>query len=127
MNTQTSPYRDRIAQLPDHSQKEIDLAAKQLSMLDASFNTGTLDIDLARTSKKDLLAILDRIASMDMNEMREGWMFEPPFDGRNPAAWLEQAKSIRQNYLTEQFELVSRLRDDDPEAWDEINELYFDD
>ena len=127
MSTRTDVYRGRIASLPDHSRKEIDIAADQLSMLHAAFNTGSLDIDLKRMSKEDLITIMKKIDAMSLEEMRSGWMFEPPFDSENPEGWLKQAKDIRLNYLTEQFETLSRLRDDEPEAWDEINELYFDD
>jgi hypothetical protein len=67
------------------------------------------------------------IEGMSTEELRAGWMFEPPFDPRDPESWTALAKRIRIAYLCEQFELISRLRDDEPEAWDEINELYFDD
>jgi hypothetical protein len=127
MSTRTDVYRRRIANLPDHSRREIDIAADQLTMLHAAFNTGSLDIDLLRMSKEDLLKIMESIDAMSLEEMRSGWMFEPPFDSGDPEGWLRQAKDIRLNYLTEQFETLSRLRDDEPEAWDEINELYFDD
>ncbi len=120
-------YRKRIEALPAHDQNAIDVAAKQLEMLHASFYTGTMDLNLKRMIKDDVLKTIDSLESMDVDAMRSSWMFEPPFDSRDPEGWLKQAKLIRITYLVEQFELVSRLRDDDPEAWDEINELYFDD
>ena len=127
MSTRTDVYRGRIERLPDHSSKQIDIAADQLTMLHAAFNTGSLDIDLMHMGKEDLIKTMERINAMSLEEMRAGWMFEPPFDGDDPEGWMKQAKDIRLNYLTEQFETLSRLRDDQPEAWDEINELYFDD
>lgn len=120
-------YRKRIETLPAHDRNAIDIAAKQLEMLHASFYTGTMDLDLKRMTKDDVLKTIDSLESMDVDAMRSSWMFEPPFDSQDPEGWLKQAKLIRITYLVEQFELVSRLRDDDPEAWDEINELYFDD
>lgn len=120
-------YRKRLNNLPDHDQKSIDVAADQMDMLEVSFNTGTLDIELKRIRKSELLQVIDKIEAMTTEELRAGWMFEPPFDPQDPKGWTEQAKRIRIAYLCEQFELISRLRDDEPEAWDEINELYFDD
>lgn len=120
-------YKKRIERLPDHDQKRIDVAADQLDMLEVSFNTGSLDIALKRIRKQELIQILDMIAAMDTDALRAGWMFEPPYDPRDPEGWTALARRIRINYLCEQFELISRLRDDEPEAWDEINELFFDD
>lgn len=127
MTATAQDYRKKIEVLPDHDQKAIDVAANQLEMLHASFYTGTMDLNLKRMSKDDVLKSIDSIESMDIEKMRSSWMFEPPFDNGDPEGWLKQARLIRIAYLTEQFELLSRLRDDDPEAWDEINELYFDD
>ena len=127
MAPNTDQYRKRIALLPEHDSKQVEQAATQLDMLHASFNTGSLDLPLTRMRKHEVIEQIGRFERMNVKEMREGWMFEPPFDPEDPSGWLEKAKEIRKAYLTEQFELISRLRDDDPEAWDEINELYFDD
>ena len=127
MQKDAQKYYERIKKLPDHKRKKIDIAAEQLSMLQASFNTGSMNIDLVHMQKQELLEVFDKIEAMDMEIFRSVWMFEPPFDARNPEKWLAQSRIIRIAYLTEQFELLSRLRDDEPEAWDEINELFFDD
>ncbi|WP_319558829.1 hypothetical protein [Marispirochaeta sp.] len=127
MTATAQDYRKKIEVLPKHDQKAIDVATNQLEMLHASFYTGTMDLNLKKMSKDDVLKTIDSIESMDAEKMRSSWMFEPPFDSSDPEGWLKQARLIRIAYLTEQYELLSRLRDDDPEAWDEINELYFDD
>lgn len=127
MATTVKEYKQRIDNLPEHDKNTIDTAAQQLEMLHASFYTGSMDLDLKRMSKEEILEVIDSIEKMGIDELRASWMFEPPFDGSNPEDWLKRAKLIRAAYLAEQFELVSRLRDDDPEAWDEINELFFDD
>ncbi len=120
-------YRKRINSLPEHDRKSIDIAAEQLRMLQASFNTGSMDVDLINITKTNLLDLFQEIDGYSLEELRKTWMFEPPFDPAKPEEWLDHAKQVRIAYLTEQFELLSRLRSDEPEAWDEINELFFDD
>lgn len=47
-----------------------------------------------------------------------------------PVAYTQDPERIRQDQLrllVSQYELLVRLRRDDPEAWDEIHELYEDD
>ncbi len=120
-------YQKRISDLPDHDQKSIDIAAEQLRMLQASFNTGSMNINLITMTKNDLIELFRKIETLKLEEFRKTWMFEPPFNPAKPEEWLDHAKQVRIAYLTEQFELISRLRSDEPEAWDEINELFFDD
>lgn len=68
---------------------------------------------------KDIHNELERIAALDPNEVAELKLAQE----KSP----EEVKKRDIDILTNQFLLLERLRAGEPEAWDEIHELYEDD
>jgi hypothetical protein len=68
---------------------------------------------------EDMAREIDRILEMDEEEVAG---FSVAQDRS-----VEEVKRIAIDMLTSQFFLVERLRAGEPEAWDEIHELYEDD
>jgi hypothetical protein len=120
-------YVSRITSTPDHSQKEIRMADQQLKGLDYSFELGRIDVDMFTITKEGLLKALADIRSMDFDTLAATKNFEPAYGGGDKEEWANDARHARIKLLAEKFLLLARLRSDEPEAWDEVNELYFDD
>ena len=68
---------------------------------------------------EDMAREIDRIVEMDEEEVAGFSVAEDRPVG--------EVKRIAIDILTSQFFLIERLRDGEPEAWDEIHELYEDD
>ena len=72
-----------------------------------------------RFTKDDLVREMQRTVNLDEEEMRA--------HGFTDSADLEARKAQQLSLLRYSFSLLSRLRDDEPEAWNEVTELYQDD
>ncbi|MBN2510021.1 MAG: hypothetical protein JXB03_07085 [Spirochaetales bacterium] len=120
--------KSRIEALPDHDSEQIRIAHEQLKNLEFSFNLGNMEIDLFSMSKNDVLTLIDDIAGMDFQLLLATRNIEPEYrEGSDKEAWAAMARESRIRLLVHEFTLLSRLRSDEPEAWDEVNELFFDD
>ena len=79
-----------------------------------------LDVpDFARISRDRLIAELESLLAMDDEEVRRrfsGTTLDP-----------RRARRTQAGLLVNAAELLWRLRSDEPEAWDHLNELYEDD
>ena len=75
--------------------------------------------DLPYYRAEDMAREIDRIVEMDEEEVAGFSVAEDRPVG--------EVKRIAIDILTSQFFLIERLRDGEPEAWDEIHELYEDD
>lgn len=75
--------------------------------------------DFASYTKEDMIEEIDRIINMDEEEVKGFALAEERS--------VEEVKKIAIDMLTAQFLLLERLRAGEPEAWDEIHELYEDD
>ncbi|MFP3960148.1 MAG: hypothetical protein ACLFUM_06300 [Spirochaetaceae bacterium] len=109
----------RVEQLPSHSPDTIESTARRLE------ETGYAPILLLpvdgffRLTKGGLIAELKRTAELEDQEMRRfGFADGTDFD-------TKREQQIR--LLVSHFTLLSRLRNDQPEAWDEVTELYEED
>ena len=123
-----SQLKAQVYALPDHSRKEIALAADHLSQLQFSFNLGKIDVDLPRMTRGEVIREIERINSYSFQKLAASRNFEAEYrDGEDKEAWALMAKESRIKLLVSSFQLVSRLRSDEPEAWDKVNELIFDD
>lgn len=111
MNTLTPEHvefiRKQIKALPsDPSQAQIERTAKRLENLTYQPILMIEPPDFLRITKPGLLDFIDRIvASQDETALTEQHL----------------------NLLFHQFRFLQRLRQDDPEAWDEISELLEED
>lgn len=120
----------RIKALPEHNDEQRRIASDQLAMLHYSFMTGNLDVDIPNMRKADILKVLENIAAQDYESLAEKPNFEKPWTEDSPMSreeWANNARAARIRLAAEAFILMSRLRSDEPEAWDEVNELVFDD
>ncbi|MGM0431901.1 MAG: hypothetical protein ACQEQU_04240 [Spirochaetota bacterium] len=72
-----------------------------------------------RMTKQEVLQVAKDVCRMTAEEV-----FSYNFQHREDA---EQIKAEQLRMLIHNFYLLSRLRKDEPEAWDEIHELYEDD
>ena len=70
-------------------------------------------------SKADMLEEIDRVAALTEQDIRE--------QGVEMKQDVQEIKLEQIGLLVYHFKLLTRLRQDDPEAWDEIDELYGDD
>lgn len=123
-----SQLKAKVYALPDHSRKEIAVAADHLSTLQFSFNLGNIDVDLPRMTRSEVIREIERINSYSFRRLAETRNFEAEYrDGEDKEVWSLMAKESRIKLLVSSFQLVSRLRSDEPEAWDAVNELFFDD
>lgn len=116
-------YKDilkKIRELPNEADEEkIGNTAHELEML--SFNPLLL-IDTPRLlymNRSDIIAEAERVASLTPEQL-------PDFD-RESIAGPEDFKHKHLSMLYFNYELLSRLRAGNPEAWDYVHELYEDD
>lgn len=120
-------YRD-LADLPDHKPEEIDAAYHQLSGMNADLGIGRLEIDAAAMGKADVRKQMLEIERLSFEELENTRNIEKAYDSsQTPEEWSRYSKVNRAELLLKQYSLLCRLRSDDPEAWDEVNELFFDD
>lgn len=110
----------KINELPeDPSEEKIGSTAHELEML--NFNPLLLieTPALLYMKKDDVIAEVKRVASLPEDSL-------PPFD-RESIADAEDFKLRHLSMLYFNYELLTRLRLDIPEAWDYVHELYEDD
>lgn len=122
-------YREIIEEQPDYPSQTIESTAKTLEDLSFSFTLGDMDVDLFRLDKKGFLNLLEKIEDLSVSAIEDSpTIFDPP-QNHSPSLedWARNAKARRIEVLLEKFLFLQRLRQDDPEAWDEVNELFYDD
>ncbi|MBN2658569.1 MAG: hypothetical protein JXR86_16050 [Spirochaetales bacterium] len=125
--TMAKVYRD-LDTLPEHSHQAIRIAAEQLSGMTADLGLGRLEIDASSLTKSEVKKMLREMETLDFEDLEKTVNIEKPFDGSmKQDAWSRYAIANRAELLLKQFTLLSRLRSDDPLAWDEMNELFYDD
>ncbi|MFO7850027.1 MAG: hypothetical protein R6V67_08720 [Spirochaetia bacterium] len=73
----------------------------------------------ASYTAEDMVEEIDRIIDMDEEEVKGFALAEERS--------VDEIKKISIDMLTDQFLLLEKLRAGEPEAWDEIHELYEDD
>lgn len=116
-----------IETLPSHSDEEIAAAARHLSMMAYQCPVDFTLKDFLFSKKSDLEDELARIANLSPEELRrkpsqvEEWPDMPTEDD------VERNRIRRMEFLFREFSDLTRLRSNDPKAWDKINELYYDD
>ena len=112
--------KTRIAALPDIV--DAKLIQQTAARLEEIHFTPTLMLPVERflyLAKADVLAEIDRIAALTEADLRAQGI-----------ALLQDANEIKLEQiglLVYHFELLTELRQDTPEAWDKIDELYAED
>lgn len=110
---------DAVQRLPSHSPETIEATARRLEKIGYSPMLIIPVEDVLRVTKDDMIREVKRTASLDPGDMAAlGFTEDSDLDAKK----AQQLSLLR--YL---FALLSRLRSDDPEAWDEVSELYQED
>ena len=115
-----SEARQEVRHLRDDaSEEEVEQTAQNLER--AGYQPPFLmDIPgFTRMRKEDIFHHIGRIANMDNSTFKD----MPLAKDRSP----EDVKRLIIQMLIQHYSLLVRLRKGEPEAWDEINELYEDD
>lgn len=110
---------EKVTNLPSHSHDAVEKAAARLEDYRYSPMLLIPVNDFIRLTKEELIEEMQRTVDLKESDMREM--------GFPDGADLTTKKDQQLNLLVHHFSLLSRLRDDEPEAWDEITELYEDD
>ena len=116
-----------LASLPVHTDKQVKVAAEQLKGMNADLSLGRIVIDPLNMDEKEAEKKAAEIINMTFEELERNRNLEEPFTGGDKEEWAMIARLSRLHILQKQYTLLCNLRDDDPEAWDEVNELYYDD
>ena len=119
--------RNKLSGFPVNTPGEVKIAADQLDGMSADLGIGNLEIDYRNLDSNGALAMFDRIVSLSFEELESDRNIERPYSGGDKEEWARGARLSRLEILVKQYGLLCRLRADDPEAWDEINELFYDD
>jgi hypothetical protein len=112
--------KEQYASLPDDPSSEVmENTAHRLRGMKFSPTLLVNLPDFLHVTKERILGELDRALTLDAEELIE--------EGMNPTSDPETFRMNHLKLLYYFYELLTRLRRDDPAAWDEINELYEDD
>ncbi len=119
----------RIAALPVHSKARIDQTARDLENASFSFTRRDLETDLFRLTNGEFSDLLESLDRLTVNQLEERpTIFDPgQTDGQSLEDWGRTVRLKRMSVLLDKYLFLIRLREGEPEAWDEVNELFSDD
>ena len=118
--TKIDAFKAAINALPDIN--NATCIQQTATRLEGLHFTPTLILPVKRflyCSKADILREIDRVADLTEQELQE--------QGIELTQEIQEIKLEQIGLLVYHFKLLTRLRQDKPEAWDEIDELYGDD
>lgn len=116
----TSDIINKIKLLPeDPAENKINSTAKELEMLNFSPILFIETPKILYMKKEDIISEIDRVKNLADSEL--------PYFNAQSFSGSEDFREKQINLLYFYYELISRLRMDNPEAWDYIHELYEDD
>lgn len=118
---------EHLEDLPLHSEETIRQTANHLRMLHYSFELGNMHVDLFNMTPEGLESELEHIKKMSFDDLVLTRSFEKEYVKGDRQTWAEYAKLYRMTLLVDKYDFLVRLRDNEPEAWDEVNETHFDD
>ena len=116
-----------IETLPSHSGEEIAAAVRHLSMMAYQCPVDFTEKDFLFLTKDDLGKELSRIANLSPEELRRSPSQVEEWPDMSTENDVERNRIRRMEFLFREFRDLSRLRSNDPKAWDKVNELYYDD
>ncbi len=116
-----------VESFPKVDQKQIEITAKQLKMMHYDFQMGPFRIELMYADNKTVIDYLKKLEAMSFEQFAETRFFEPEYKDGPKDEYLKKEKIRRATYVVSRYHLLCMLRLDDEKAWDEVNELYFDD
>ncbi|MCX7788891.1 MAG: hypothetical protein N2442_14475 [Spirochaetes bacterium] len=116
---------EEVSRLPDHSPEEIESAAHHLEMLHYQNLLESVDRNFIRYKKEDILRKLKEIAIADIANLKANSTVVEEWENSNVTP--EENRARRMRFVCREYKKLCALRSNQPEAWDEINELYYDD
>ena len=129
MHKDPKALRDEIARqvagFTEFDDAAIESAAHHLEML---YYQNLIDFtgkDFLRLKNKEFLAEIDAV--MNMSARTLGTTATVVEDWTDGPASAEANRTKRLEFMFKEFDKLRRLRANEPEAWDEVNELYYDD
>jgi hypothetical protein len=118
----------QLDNLTEHGDEAIRITAEQMEGMNADLNLGKIEIDVRKTNKHKIRNLMLEIEDLSFGELENSLNIEKAYDGSmSREAWSYYAKHNRCQLLIKQYALLCRLRNDDPEAWEQLNELFYDD
>lgn len=112
--------------MPAHDAAAVEAAARHLEMLHYQVLVDFTSRDFLRLSNREFIAELDAVMKMDGDSLRASATVVEEWTGdakKSP----EENRAKRMEFMFKEYRKLCRLRGNEPEAWDEINELYYDD
>ena len=115
----------KVNALTDHGPEAVEAAAHHLEMLHYQNLIDFTSKDFLRLTNREFLAELAEVMKMPPRRLGvtatviEDWSAGPEA--------AEENRAKRLDFMFREYDKLSRLRANEPEAWDEINELYYDD
>jgi hypothetical protein len=116
---------EEVSRLPDHTPEQIESAAHHLEMLHYQNLLESVDRNFIRYRKEDVLKKLNEIAIADIAKLKADRTVVEEWD--DPKVSPEENRVRRMRLVLREYKKLCALRSNKPEAWDEINELYYDD
>lgn len=116
-----------VKSFPKADKDQVDIAARQLKMMHYDFELGPYQIEMMNADHQDVIRYLKNLDSMDFGKFQETRFIEPEYADGPKEEYLKKEKIRRGTYIVSKYHLLCMLRLDDEKAWDEVNELYFDD
>lgn len=127
-------FRDECKALDEGiDQGMIDTAANHLKSVDFDMDMGRIDIDLPSMRSGDLISYINKIDAMDRSELEKTKNFEyspeeyKKRQGSDGKEYTRYAKLSRIDLIMDRYRFIRRLRLNEPEAWDTVNEICCDD
>lgn len=116
-----------VDQFPVATPEQVEITAQQLKMLHYDFELGPYQIDLLYADHQTVNSYLTKLGEMSFEEFNRTRFFEPAYSDGPREEYLDNEKKRRASYIISRYHLLCMLRQDNEAAWDEVNELYFDD
>ena len=116
-----------VKSFPKPDPKKVEITANHLKMMHYDFELGPYQIELMYADNKKVIDYLKRLESMDFDQFDRTRFLEPEYKDGPKDDYLKKEKLRRATYIVSRYHLLCLLRLDDEKAWDEVNELYFDD
>ena len=113
--------------MPEHDRYEIENTAGRLHSFSYQVPVTCTAEDFLGLDKAGLAAEMERIAAMPVEQLEESATFVENWAGRPDEAGLDSNRVRRMEHILKEYAFLLRLRSFEPEAWDRIYELYYDD
>ena len=120
LHSEITSLKDSLpADRPPINGGKIRETAERLRMMSYSPTLGGLDVDILELGRGDVVRIMDGLTSAGADYFH----VDPGISDTD----LNAVRAEHARLLADHYRLLFRLRNEEPEAWDTVNELYSDD